>query len=121
MKYLIILMSLIATSCFAADTVWLETVDTMNHELLELREPVLVGDADNSGDIDIDDVVYLFEFIFQGGQSPPVYPSVQIRFAYTDSTRLVIENGVPIKNLLDEGNLRGHRFGEISGQEVDTL
>lgn len=31
------------------------------------------GDADGSGNIDIDDVVYLIEYIFQGGPAPPIY------------------------------------------------
>jgi hypothetical protein len=32
------------------------------------------GDADNSGDVDIDDVVYLIAFIFSGG--PPPQPDI---------------------------------------------
>ena len=114
----LLLICLLGTSTVtAADTVWIVTIDTMNHEPLQLIEPVIVGDANSSGYIDIDDVMYLQEYIFLGGQSPPVYSSVRIRFAYIDSTQVVMENGVPIKNLVDEGTLRGHRFGQVSGQE----
>ncbi|MFH1893377.1 MAG: dockerin type I repeat-containing protein [Candidatus Zixiibacteriota bacterium] len=31
------------------------------------------GDADGSGAIDIDDVVYLIDYIFQGGPAPQVF------------------------------------------------
>jgi hypothetical protein len=34
---------------------------------------VMIGDADNSGSWDIDDVVYLVAYIFMGGPSPTPY------------------------------------------------
>jgi hypothetical protein len=40
-----------------------------------IEEPCTVGDADGSSEIDIDDVVYLINFIFAGGTPPNPYGS----------------------------------------------
>jgi hypothetical protein len=37
------------------------------------EEPVICGDADGSGSIDVDDVVYLVNYIFTGGPAPDPY------------------------------------------------
>lgn len=47
--------------------------DTIDHTMTE--EPCTVGDADGSGGIDIDDVVYLINYIFSGGPTPDPYGS----------------------------------------------
>lgn len=39
----------------------------------DFKEPYLCGDADASGSVDIDDVVYLIEYIFRGGPPPIPY------------------------------------------------
>jgi len=39
----------------------------------EILFSFIVGDADGSGNIDIDDVVYLIAYIFSGGSAPPIF------------------------------------------------
>jgi hypothetical protein len=115
MKHLtIILMFLIGTSCLAADTVWVETRDTTHTEWLPLADSVLVGDANGSGNIDMDDVIFLLEFIFQDGQSPMIYHTVDVYFDYTDSTQVVMDSCIPVATY--EHNCHGTRFGKVSQQ-----
>jgi hypothetical protein len=36
----------------------------------DIIPPIVCGDADDSGEVDIDDAVFLINFIFSGGQAP---------------------------------------------------
>ena len=48
----------------------------LNHPIhITVYRPFLCGDADASGEADIDDVVYLINFIFSGGPEPEPYES----------------------------------------------
>ena len=49
--------------------------DDFTVNILHCQEPFLCGDADASGEADIDDVVYLINFIFSGGPEPVPYES----------------------------------------------
>lgn len=122
MKYLIILIFLIGTTVMAADTVW-NTKDSIEHsEWLPLDDSVLVGDVDGSGNIDMDDVMFLLEFIFQNGQAPMTYYTVDIYFKWTAECGTVMDSlpGWPI-DWIYKGRTET-RFGQVSGQEWgDTL
>jgi hypothetical protein len=50
-------------------------IDDFTVSFLHCQEPFLCGDADASGEADIDDVVYLINFIFSGGPEPDPYES----------------------------------------------
>lgn len=115
-----ILVFLIGGSCWAADTVWVVTIDTSFSTRYELPDSVVIGDANGSQSIDMDDVIYLLEFIFNNGQRPFVGRSVIIKFAFIDSTQEMHENCETIKIL--QHKIRGKHFGQVSGQEWgDTL
>jgi hypothetical protein len=52
-------------------------IDNLGHvgwDMVKI-ELILIGDADGSGEIDIDDVVYLIQYIFSGGTPPVFYES----------------------------------------------
>ena len=120
MKYVMILIFLIGTTVMAADTVYVETKDTSHTWWLPLGDSVLVGDADGSGNIDMDDVMFLLEYIFQNGQSPMVYRTVDIYFDYIDSTMALMDSCNPVATY--DINCFGKHFGLVSGQEWgDTL
>jgi hypothetical protein len=50
-------------------------VDDFTVRVLECQEPFLCGDADASGGVDIDDAVYLVNYIFATGPEPLPYES----------------------------------------------
>jgi hypothetical protein len=49
-------------------------MDINMHIYSEISRGCILGDADASGSIDIDDVVYMIYFIFSGGPAPVPYP-----------------------------------------------
>lgn len=104
------------SNAIAADTVWI-TKDSVEHsEWLPLGDSVLVGDANGSGFIDIDDMMYLQEYIFLGGQAPMIYHTVDIYFKWTGECGIVLDStGWPI-DWIYKGRT-GTRFGQVSGQE----
>lgn len=122
MKHLaLILIFLIGSVCAAQDTVWI-TKDSLEHtEWLSLIDSVMVGDANGSGAIDMDDVIYLLEHIFNNGPSPFVGRTADIYFKWTGECGVVLDStGWPI-DWIFKGRT-GNRFGQVSGQEWgDTL
>jgi hypothetical protein len=108
-------MFLIGTSTLAADTVWVVTIDTSFSTRYELPEPVVVGDDNGSGHIDMDDVIYKLDYIFSNGPAPLVGRSVDIMFAFIDSTQEIQENCETIKVL--QHKIRGKHFGLVSERE----
>ncbi len=64
--------------CYASGWSWLQFETSLSFyadlvELIESECDCIPGDADGSGSIDIDDVVYLIEFIFSAGMPPSPY------------------------------------------------
>jgi len=60
-------------------------VDTMivSIEVLNYEVPYVCGDADNSGEIDIDDAVYMINYLFSGGPSPDPTESAEVNCSST--------------------------------------
>jgi hypothetical protein len=50
-------------------------IDDFTVRVLDCQDPFLCGDADESGDVNIDDAVYLIAHIFSGGPEPLPYES----------------------------------------------
>lgn len=76
-KVLIISIIMCAAPLYFAITIYpISGVQDSRAESFEAEEPQLFdycGDANNDGTIDIDDAVYLLEYIFQGGPPPAPY------------------------------------------------
>jgi len=61
--------NLLSSKCVTE--IWDLASDTCPNEgLMTFKSDIVCGDADGSGDIDIDDVVYLISYIFSGGPAP---------------------------------------------------
>jgi hypothetical protein len=119
MKYIIILMSLfVISNTWASDTVWVESDTTIWRNWMPLGDSVLVGDADGSQEIDMDDVVFLLEYIFGEGQSPMIYRSVDLYEYVHESYHVIISTDSTGEYKVEVfPHRRSTRFGQVSGQQ----
>ena len=113
-----ILIFLLGTSVMAVDTVYVEVFDTTMHDIwLPLSHPIQSADADGSGAVDIDDVVYLMEYIFANGPEPYTYWTVDLFIYKHKSYHVIIDTTGGEYDVQVFPHEYSRRFGEVSGQE----